>query len=139
MFGPVRPHLNKLLVKQEGISLVPYLDTEGYHTIGVGHKIEKITRQEALNMLETDILKAVNLAKKLTWFHDLSSIRQEVIINMVFNMGLRGVKGFKKMIFAIKHEYFLNASVEMLDSKWADQVGGRAGLLARMMLNDKRY
>jgi lysozyme len=52
---------------------------------------------------------------------------------MIFNLGLYGVLGFKRMLAALREKDYLKASKEMLDSKWAKQVGYRAKKLASIM------
>jgi len=63
----------------------------------------------------------------------LNEARARVIMNMVFNMGIQSVLGFKKMWAAIYEGNFNKAADEMMDSKWASQVGGRAEELAGIM------
>jgi lysozyme len=55
------------------------------------------------------------------------------MINMAFNLGFAGMMKFKKMIAAIEKKDFEQAATEMLNSRWADQVGERADRLAKMM------
>jgi len=63
----------------------------------------------------------------------LSEVRQRVVADMVFNLGLPRFAQFKNMIAAIEAEDFVQASNEMMDSRWAQQVGLRASRLAEMM------
>ena len=63
--------------------------------------------------------------------------RQDVFIEMVFNMGPSRVAGFRNMLQAFRDEDWELASVEMLDSKWARQVGVRANRLAKIMSDGK--
>ncbi len=63
----------------------------------------------------------------------LNTIRREVIIEMVFNLGMTRFLGFKKLLDAIQKQDWERASSEMLNSKWAAQVKGRAVELAEMM------
>lgn len=52
---------------------------------------------------------------------------------MCFNVGVSGLLAFKRMLAACERGDYGRAAEEMLDSKWAKQVGGRADELARMM------
>ena len=52
-------------------------------------------------------------------FFDKSETVQDVLVNMIFQIGFSGVKKFKKTIQYIKDDNFLLAGEEMLDSKWA--------------------
>jgi len=61
------------------------------------------------------------------------SVRHDVFVDMVFNMGISRFSKFKKMLAAYEVDNYLEASRQMLDSKWARQVKGRAKRLAKMM------
>jgi len=128
--------LTETLVKHEGFKQFPYHDTVGKLTIGIGRNLEDvgISQSEARILLSQDIQAAVEGArKKFWWFDSLDDVRQEVIINMIFNLGLTGFGEFKKTIGYIQEGKFDQAAAEMLNSVWADQVGGRAQELAQMM------
>ena len=55
---------------------------------------------------------------------------------MYFNLGNRLFK-FKNMLAALHMKDFDEVAVQMLDSKWAQQVKGRSHELAEMMKEDK--
>lgn len=130
-----KQRLIQQLILDEGLKLFPYKDTVGKLTIGVGRNLDDkgITKQEALMLLENDILEVEKQLNKFQWFKELDSIRQEVIANMVFNVGLSRFLQFKKMILALQNKDFNTASEEMLNSKWAEQVKQRAVRLAKQM------
>jgi lysozyme len=97
--------LRETLFLQEGFKLKPYRDSVGKLTIGVGRNLDDvgISPGEAMVLLEADIVRAVKAASQtFPWFEDLDEERQEVIVNMVFNMGIGNLRGFKKMIRAIE-------------------------------------
>ena len=96
-----------------------------------------ISKAEALIMFEADIYHASNEYLKLPWekVKNLNQNRRRVIVEMIFNLGLGGVLGFKRMWGAIMAGDFKRAADEMIDSEWARQVGARAGLLADEMEN----
>lgn len=77
--------------------------------------------------------------KEYYWFTTLDDIRQKVVIDMAFNLGVNGVLSFKNMIQALKEKDYDKAAEEMLDSLWAEQVGNRADRLAKMMRTDEDY
>lgn len=133
-------YLKQILIKQEGLCLDCYLDTKGYHTVGVGHRVKSITKKQAIDILDSDIQIARQQAfSSFKWMPQLSRVRQDVIINMIFNLGLRGLKNFKRMMIAMRRQDHLEASIEMLDSKWAKkQVKSRAKVLAKMMRLNRR-
>ncbi len=128
--------LHEMLIRHEGLRLKPYRDTVGKLTIGVGRNLDDvgITREEALMLLDNDIAKVrreVNRAFR--WFAQLNLVRKNVVLNMVFNIGLPRFRQFKKTIAAIKAKDWEEAASQMLDSRWARQVGRRARELAAMM------
>lgn len=128
-------------MKHEGEVNHAYQDSEGYWTIGVGHLIDKqkggkISHEISMLILDDDIAEVMNQCDRaFDWFDDLDEVRKIVILNMVFNLGLAGFKDFKKTIQYIDNENYNEASIEMLDSKWASQVGPRAAELSEMMKN----
>ena len=117
------------LRKHEGLRLKAYKDTVGVMTIGYGRNLEDvgISKGEAEYMLSNDISDAIEAAQGLveSWF-ELTSRRQEVLVNMAFNLGATRLRGFKKMLAAIAADDHEEVAVQMLDSKWARQIGIRA-------------
>lgn len=128
--------LQKELMHDEGCVLTAYEDTEGYVTIGVGRQLDTrgISMEEAMLLLENDIEIVVKeLDQRKPYWRELSEDRQRALANMCFNVGAPRLMKFKKMWAAIERNDFKAASEEMLDSKWAKQVGQRASRLAVMM------
>tara|TARA_R100000951_G_scaffold99934_2_gene90512 strand:+ start:771 stop:1187 length:417 start_codon:yes stop_codon:yes gene_type:complete len=128
--------LAEQLKQHEGLRLKPYTDTVGKLTLGVGRNLEDkgITEQEALFMLNNDVdYFYKNIAKELPWIKNLDDARQNVLVNMAFNLGIAGLMTFKKMLLACEHGNFKIAATEMLNSKWAEQVGYRAVELSEQM------
>lgn len=125
-----------MLIRHEGLRLRPYKDSVGKLTIGVGRNLDDkgISEPEAMLLLSNDIGAALADAKTLVWFNKLDSVRQDVIVNMIFNLGLPRFVGFKNTLRAIEMANWEEAVVQMLDSKWAKQVGKRAEDLAFMMM-----
>lgn len=126
----------ELLKRHEGRRLFPYKCTAGKLTIGYGRNIEDtgISEEEAEFMLQADIERCIlELVDRTDYFIALCEPRQTVLINMVFNLGWSRFSRFKKMLKAVRDGDYPLAAVEMLDSKWADQVGGRAKELASIM------
>ena len=113
----------------EGLELKPYLDSSavGVLTIGYGRNLERgITKEEAEMLLLNDLAISTKEGESFGFFKDLTDSRQDVIIEMIFNLGLTRFKKFKKTIKAIENKDFSSAADEMLNSKWAGQVGQRA-------------
>jgi len=136
-----RSRLTAQLKIDEGVRESVYLDSEGYYTVGVGRMVDdrkggKLSEDEIEYLLDNDIDRIQNQAvREFQWYNDLNDIRQEVILNMIFNLGINGLKKFKLMIKALERHDFETASREMLDSKWAGQVGNRAIRLSEEMRN----
>jgi lysozyme len=132
--------LKKQLVLHEGMKLTPYRCTADKLTIGVGRNLDDmgITEKEAEFMLDTDILRCCDdLDRNISWWRDLSETRQRVLVDMVFNLGISRFMKFQNMIDALANGNYAGAAAEMLDSRWADQVGQRAQRLSRAMENDE--
>ncbi|NIO08743.1 MAG: glycoside hydrolase family protein [Deltaproteobacteria bacterium] len=132
--------LQQMLIRHEGLRLKPYRDTVGKLTIGVGRNLDDvgITWEEAMILLNRDIAnvrREVN--KAFPWFSRLDAVRKNVVLNMVFNLGLPRFRQFKKAIAAIRARHWEEAAKQMLDSRWVRQVGRRARELASMMKSGK--
>lgn len=126
------------LIRDEGMKLFPYRDTVGKLTIGVGRNLDDvgITQMEAAHLLDGDIQRtAEGLDKALGWWREIDEVRQRVLLNMAFNMGIAGLMGFKNTLAFIHEGKYQEAADGMLNSKWAKQVGQRAIRLAAMMRN----
>lgn len=134
-----KEHLRKRLKVDEGLKLRSYKDSVGVWTIGWGHtkgveQNQLIGMHDAETFLTSDIEEAIATARKVFInFNDLSGPRKAVLTNMAFNLGETRLRSFKKLIAAVVAEDFSKASLEMLDSKWAVQVGQRAKRLAKSM------
>ena len=118
----------------EGLELKPYLDSVGVLTIGYGRNLERgITKEEAEMLLLNDLAISTKEGESFGFFKDLTDNRQDVIVEMLFNLGLTRFKNFKKTIKAIENKDFASAADEMLNSAWANQVGQRAITLSNKM------
>lgn len=152
--------LRMMLYMHEGERLIVYDDANpkavikpgyvvrGNLTIGVGRNLmgRGITSAESSQLLENDI-EAVrsDLLSALPWIEKLDEVRQAVLIDMCFNMGLgsrasgKGLLGFQRTLSLISTRQFDKAAESMLASRWAKQVGSRANRLAKMMLTGVWY
>jgi len=131
--------LKDQLILHEGLELKSYQCSAGFITLGVGRNVEElgITEDEARYLLDNDILRVCQeLDNNLPWWRDLSEVRQRIFVDMVFNLGISRFLNFKNMIAAAESEDWDEAAAQMLDSKWADQVGQRAHRLAKSMIED---
>lgn len=115
-----------------------YTDSRGYLTIGYGRLLDPakggaISLDEGEYLLANDLRRAEREAENLPAYHDLAPARQAVLIEMCFNLGLHGVRGFRRMLSALVHQDYAEAAAEMLDSAWAAEVKSRAAALAVQM------
>jgi lysozyme len=104
----------------------------------VGRNIEErgITMDESDYLLANDITICEEEATRVfKWFADLTDVRQRAIINMIFNLGLTKLLNFKKFLAAMEAGDYTTAGKEMLDSRWARQVGNRSDRLEQMIVN----
>lgn len=142
------------LERDEGYRLEPYLDTEDHWTIGVGHNIEtgidpevlvimaikgliRFDDETARLQLAKDIRNAETICKSIfgRW-EQLTQTRKDVLLNMAFNLGFNRISKFVHLIDAVEKADWSRAAEEMLNSKWALQVKGRAKRLAHAMRGD---
>lgn len=124
----------------EGERLKPYRDTVGKLTIGIGRNLDDrgITADESAMLLSNDIGDVEReLQRALPWVTALDEVRQRVLLDMAFNMGVPGLLAFKKTLGAVQAGQYQQAATMMLDSRWAGQVGQRAERLSRMMATGK--
>ena len=116
-----------------------YQDHLSYWTIGVGRLIDqrkggKLSDAEIDYLLLNDVARfKVELDARLPWWRELDEVRQRVLVNMAFNLGVGGLLGFRSTLAAVKARRWADAARGMLASKWASQVGKRAERLAEMM------
>lgn len=136
--------LNRLkdqLLRHEGLRLKPYRCTAGRLTIGIGRNLDDrgITQQEAFTLLENDIIaceqQLINAIPEI--YQALNDTRQSVLINMCFNLGIKGLLGFGNTLAFIAAGDWERAANNMLVSRWAKQVGSRAIELSELMRKGK--
>lgn len=141
--------LTKAMIRRhEGLMLTPYRCPTGHVSIGYGHNLEahnepvpsSITNEQAEEYLDRDLTDVLHdLWTNLTpWEgNELNGPRQAVLVDMCFNMGIGALLKFKKMLEAVKIGDYSVASIEILSSLYAKQVGRRASELAAMMMTGK--
>ena len=139
---PDDPLLLAELRRDEGVRRWPYADTLGIKTVGVGHNLvaHPLSLIYPLDDAEIDVILIGDIAEviagldaRLPWWRSLNDVRQRVIVNMAFNMGIAGLLTFKNTLAAVRGGRYSDAAAGMLASKWAKQVGARAKRLADMM------
>jgi lysozyme len=133
------------LKRDEGLRLSSYRCSMGHQTIGYGHNLQYdspqlrsmlrhgITELQAERLLETDISKAIQVASGFVRsFDDLTDGRKRALVNMAFNLGY-GLYEFVKLKQAILASDWDSAAREVLDSRYAKQVGKRAERVAKLL------
>ncbi|SDR37797.1 lysozyme [Paraburkholderia fungorum] len=140
------------LRRDEGVRYTPYLDTAKppKHTVGVGHNIDvsplptdwtfPLSDAQVNQLLARDISTSVaKLNAALPWWQHLDDVRQRVVANMCFNMGIgnsatgTGLLGFKSALGAMQRGSYAIAAAAMKNSAWYGQVGARAQRLCQAM------
>ena len=92
--------------------------------------------EEADYLLNNDLTICIEeIESVFTWYYYITDNRKRAIINMVFNLGLTKLLKFKNFIAAMEAKDYVTAGKEMLDSRWAKQVGNRADRLEQMIVN----
>lgn len=125
------------LRRDEGDKQYPYKDTKGILTIGVGHNLEakglpKPIRDALLEWDMSEIHMGIQASEICSLFNSLSDLRKAVLINIAFNVGVKGLLQFKKMLSAIRGNNYPLAAAEIRNSQLAD---GRKERLAKDMEN----
>lgn len=128
--------LKEMIERHERRKNKPYVDTVGKITIGIGHNLTDRGVSDAIIdlMYNEDIEEArASLYYVFPNFDTFSDRRRMALYDLMFNLGLTRFQGFKNMIQAIEWDNWLTASQELLNSKYATQVGHRAVELVQMM------
>lgn len=124
------------LTRDEGLRLKPYRDSVGKLTIGIGRNLDDvgISEEEAEHLLLNDIQEVVlDLDRALPWWRTLDEVRQRVLANMAFNLGIVKLMKFPNTLRFIKDAQYEAAAEAMAASLWHRQVGPRAVRLEQMM------
>lgn len=145
--------LRARLVHEEGIArrredkpgrLFPYRDSRGIETIGVGRNLQDkgISEAEAMVLLENDIAEHLALLDKyLPWWREMNDVRQLVLADLAFNMGVGPTAEhpngklltFKNTLGHMERGEYARAASGLASSVWAKQVGTRSDPLVAMM------
>jgi lysozyme len=134
---------NSILVNHikdsEGLRLAAYLDTVGVWTLGYGHtpckEGDTCTLAQAQAWLEADIATAAKVAASLPEARGIDPTRFAALCELLYNLGPHKWALFTKTRAAIADRDWQAAHDELLNSKWASQVGKkRSNRLAGMLL-----
>ena len=121
MTSTEREALRQDLVHDEGLRLTVYRCPAGYQTIGVGRNLERrgISRAEAMVLLDNDIKDCLEDLGLFDWWGALNPVRQRALLNMRFQLGGGGFRGFTQMLSALDRRDYVAAAAAARDSKWA--------------------
>lgn len=116
--------LTQRISVHEGFSSKRYLDTNGHWTFGYGFNIDAgITQHQAQLLLEDGIQIAKDDLAGKSFYEGLDPVRQGVLIEFVYNIGIDSLLSFKHMLQAINLKDWATAVAQARDSKWAKEVG----------------
>ena len=139
--------LKKKIKKNEGFRNEPYLDSLGHPTIGYGHLITnkekkmfqaKYSKKFLSNLFDKDFNKALTAYKKNFNYKKHSKNTKEVLIEMIFQLGIKKQKKFVKMNSHIQNNDMFLAALEMKNSLWYKQTPKRVDGLIKLLLK-KEY
>ncbi len=141
------------LIIDEGIKYRIYFDTKGKPTMGIGHlitkkdiewgnlkdwtpkKVVRISAERVEELFKADLDSAIKDCKQVfDNFDKFQEELQQILVNMMFNLGIFKFSEFKKFILYVKAADYLNAAKEMKDSNWFLQVKGRGARLYKQMV-----
>ena len=127
------------LRRDEGVRSTLYRDELGNATVGVGHNLSTPLSDRSIQVILEDDVAAIKSALDAAcpWATSLDDSRYGALLNLAFNMGVGGVHagllGFPRMLRAIQAQDWDTAARELLDSRYARQVGDRATRLAAQL------
>ena len=132
--------LKKRIKKNEGFSIKPYKDQLGHKTVGFGHLIkpkDKIVYTKIFlnNLFEKDFNIALKYYFKIFKNDNYNKKEKELLIEMIFQLGPKGVLGFKNMLFHIKKGNKYMTCLEMMNSLWYKQTPLRVENLIKNYLS----
>ncbi len=132
--------LIEMIKHHEGVVAHAYKDSRGYLTIGVGRLIDKelgggLSDDEIDYLLANDLKRCQAEAETYPWFSDLNEPRKACIIGLLFNLGKPRWDKFVKAQARLAEGAYTECAAELLNSRWAAQVGKRAEDTAAMMIS----
>ncbi len=139
--------LKKRIKKNEGFSIKPYKDQLGYLTIGYGHLIltnennllkTKSTKMQLEEIFTQDFNKALGDYKKFIKQKTHNKKDEELLIEMVFQMGANKTLMFKKLLANMKKNKKHLVCFEMMNSLWYSQTPNRVKSLIKVFLKNEQ-
>lgn len=136
----MRNELVRQLRGDEGERSQVYQDHLGFWTIGVGRLVDSrkpgsgLRPSEIELMLSNDIEDRItSLRAKVPFFSTLDAVRQGVLVNMSFQLGVEGLLAFKTTLGLVEKGNYEEAARQMLKSRWATQTPQRAKRMSEQM------
>ena len=139
-------NLKERIKSNEGFSSKPYKDQLGYLTIGYGHLIlpnenillkKQIHKKELEEIFEKDFKKALSNFNNTFKSFTLNKKENELLIEMIFQLGIKGCLKFKNLIKNIKKGNKHLVCFDMMDSLWYKQTPNRVKTLIKTFLNNE--
>ena len=139
--------LRRRIKKNEGFSLTPYKDQLGHLTVGYGHLIlphetrlteNKNNKAQLKDLFIQDFNQALNDYKKLIKHKTHNKKDEELLIEMVFQMGASKVLKFKKLLSNMRKNKKHLVCFEMMNSLWYTQTPNRVKNLIKVFLRNER-
>ena len=136
-------NLKKRIKKNEGYSNKPYKDQLKFYTIGYGHLIKKsekiyfsksFKKKHFDKVFNSDFERAAEEYKNIFFKENHTKSEKELLIEMIFQLGSKGVVKFRKMLFFLNKKQKYMAALEMLDSLWYQQTPQRVKNLIKNYL-----
>jgi lysozyme len=131
-----------LIISHEDRRTVPYRDSKGIITWGIGRNVEQVPfSTDELVLVEQliDLMYANDeracMADLLSfsWFSGLDDVRKAACMDLRFNLGPNKLRGFVKFLAAMARGDYARAGAELVDSDWYTQVGRRGPRIVRMI------
>ena len=125
-----------------GKAIKPGYLCQGYPTIGIGRNLygKGLSESERQYLCDNDITDVLQMAKQFAWFDGLDTVRQHVVLELIFNIGLEKFKRFKNFIGYMSQSRWALAATELANTPWQRQVDpvlgdgkGRADTLIDMV------
>jgi lysozyme len=121
---------------EEGYRKHYYKDTLGFLTIGYGLNLDAgMSEPLAATILEWFVENTYSQISGYDWYQACDEVRQSVLIDLAFNMGLAKLLGFQHMLAACKVQDWGTAADELQNSTWFTQVGTRGPALVALLRN----
>lgn len=128
----------------EGVRYAPYVDSRGFHTVGVGHNMDAgplpnwwmfpLTDDQVNTLLVADIQDAINqLDDFIPWWNVLDDVRQRVLLNLCFNLGCEKFREFVQFLAFVKAGAYAAAGQDLSNTPWFKEVGERGPRIVAMI------